>query len=441
MKEDSDNPRLNHFVPEKTYLEINDNGYLEFDKVDCVELAKEFGTPLYVMSEKKIRENYQTIYSQFNHEYNMSQIAYAYKANPTMAALRILQEEGALAEVISTGELFLAFSLGYKGQDIIFNGCNKDEKGIKLAIDLGALINVDSFKELEIIEKIAGKMNKKARIGIRINPVVKTGTLNVWETALENSKFGITLEKGINAYKKAQKMNNVKIVGIHTHIGSQVENVKSYKTATARIMDFIHDLKELGIEISVVDLGGGIAVPFRYKDVPPVDEFANAIGNTLKAKIDEHGLENPTLVMEPGGGIIGTTTILLLTVGMIKREESTKKWAMVDGGANINLRATQQWYTYQCFCCNKMKKKEKERINIAGPLCYAGDVLAHKRELPILEKGDIIAFLDCGAYTMAILNRYNSYPLPAAVMLTEKRARVIKRREVFTDLLSGENFL
>lgn len=439
MEVEVDRKRLNQFIPEKNYVEINTKGHLAFDGFDTVDLAKKFGTPLYVLSQRKLRENYHHLTKIFSKIYPGARVAYAYKANPALAALRILKEEGAMAEVISTGELFLADLVGTDGQNIVFNGCNKDRKGLRLAIHLGALINVDSFQELDTVEEEAKKMGKKARIGIRINPVVKTGTLNVWETAIEESKFGITLSKGLEAYKKAQKLSHLDIVGIQTHIGSQIENFEPYKVATTRIMNFMGELKKsLGITLDVVDMGGGIAVPFTYVDVPPVERYAHAILDPFKKSLEEHDLGQPTLIIEPGGSMIGNTTILLLTVGMVKRKESTKKWAMVDGGANINLRATQGWYVFQCFCCNKMNEDPTENINVAGPLCYAGDVLAYDRDLPHLEEGDILALLDCGAYTSAIINRYNSYPAPAMVLLQDGKATMIKQREVLTDLACGE---
>lgn len=439
MEVEVDPVRLSTFVPEKDYLEINTLGHLEFDGVDTVDLAKQFGTPLYVMSERKILENYHALTKTFSVIYPRAEVAYAYKANPTLAALKLLKEEGAIAEVISTGELFLADLVGTPGSRIVFNGCNKDRKGIRLAIQLEALINVDSFQELNAVEEEAARIGKKARIGIRINPVVKTGTLSVWETAIEESKFGITLSRGLDAYKKAQKLPHLEIVGIQTHIGSQIEDFEPYRVATTRIVDFLGELKKsLGITLQVVDMGGGIAVPFKYVDVPPLEKFAHAILDPFKKALEMHDLGEPTLIIEPGGSIIGTTTILLVTVGMVKREESSKKWAMVDGGANINLRATQGWYVFQCFCCNKMNEKKKEIINIAGPLCYAGDVLAYDRDLPLLEEGDTLALVDCGAYTAAIINRYNSYPAPGIVLLQDGKARMIKQRETLTDLVTGE---
>lgn len=392
-----------------------------------------------MISERKIKENYKKISRAFKTLYENTKVAYAYKANPTLAVCRILNEEGAMAEVISTGELFIAKSVGVDGSKIIFNGCNKDRDGIRLAIKMGVLINVDSFQELKIIEKEAVKLDMRARIGIRINPVVRAGTIDVWETALDNSKFGITMEKGIKAYKEAKKMKNIDILGIHTHIGSQVENKNSYSTAMKRIMDFLHELKkELGIDIEVIDIGGGLPTPFKYREIPSVHEYASAIVDVLNEKRDTYNLGNPVLILEPGGGIIGSAAILLLKVGMVKREESAKKWACVDGGANVNLRATQGWYVYQIVCCNKITQEKKEKINIGGPLCYTGDVLGYERELPQLEEGDILAMLDCGAYTMATVNRYNSYPLPAIILLKENEVKLVKKRESLSDLIADE---
>ncbi|MBU7022538.1 MAG: diaminopimelate decarboxylase [Theionarchaea archaeon] len=437
-----DEARLNTFVPEPGYIEVNQKGHLQFDGVDCVDLRDQYGSPLYVMSERRIRENYRSLVKAFTALYKRAKIAYAYKANPVLAALRILNEEGATAEVISTGELFLARVVGVKGDNIVLNGCYKDRRGIRLAIKMGAIINVDSFHELDMVDEEASRVGIPARIGIRINPIVRTGTLSVWETALDESKFGIRLEKGMEAYKKAKTLKNVEIVGIHTHIGSQIENTDPYRVASTRIMDFVGDLKEkLGIDLEMIDLGGGIAVPFKYIDRAPLEEYAHAILDPFIQKKEEYGLRECDVVIEPGGSIIGTSTILLVTVGIVKREESGKKWALVDGGANINLRATQGWYVYQSVCCNKMKDAEKEVVNVAGPLCYAGDVLGYNRELPYLGEGDVLAFLDCGAYTMAILNRYNSYPFPAAVLIKDGVPRVIKRREALTDLFMGEELI
>jgi len=439
METEIDEIKLNEFFPEEGFLEVNTKGHLEFDGFDTVELVEKFGTPLYVISERKLRENYRRISKVFKTLYPHVEIAYAIKANPLLAVCKILREEGAWAEVVSKGELFIANLAGFEESKIVFDGCNKDRSSLRLAIKIGALINAESLREIEIIEEEAAKLGTIARIGIRINPIVKTGTLSEWETALANSKFGINIDKGIEAYKKVNKMKHIEVVGIHTHIGSQIETVEPYVTATERIMDLVYKLnKELGIEIEVIDLGGGFPIPFRYKRIPPIEEYARGILEVFNKKREEYGFDEPKIIIEPGGSIVGNTTLLLLRVGIIKREESSVKWAYVDGGADVNLRATQGWYVYPIVCCNKMNSLKKEKINIAGPLCYMGDVLGYNRELPPLEEGDILAMLDCGAYTISTWNRYNSHPLPAVVLIRKNKATLIRRRENLIDLVIGE---
>ncbi len=432
---------LNEFQSEENFLEANEEGNLEFDGSDTVDLAEKYGTPLYVVSENRIRENYRKIYDSFNDQYTNTEISYACKANPNINVLRTLKSEGCMAEVISTGELFLVRTAGFEGKKIVFNGCNKNKKGIRLAIKMGVLINVDSFHELKVVHEEAEKLDQEARIGFRVNPTVQAGTLDVWETAMEESKFGISMDNALEAYRKAKSMDHIDICGIHTHIGSHVEDEEPYASATERVMDFVHKLKKEDIELEVVDMGGGFPIPFHHEETTPIEKYARAIGETFKTKIEEHDLNTPRLLLEPGGSIVGDAALLLLEVGTVKRRESSKKWACVDGGANINLRATQGWYTYQTVCCNKMDEPKEEIFDIGGPLCYSGDVLGKDRKMPRLEEGDIIGMLDCGGYTMAIRNRYNSHPYPAVILLTDKGSKVIRRRENYTDLLEDEKLL
>lgn len=440
---DIDIDRLNSFTPEEGYLDINEKNNLKFDGIDCVDLARKFDTPLYVISEKRLRHNLKKISRTFKNYYENTKIAYAYKANPTMGVCKILKDEGAMAEVISLGELILADLTGFEGSDIIFNGVNKDIRGIRLAIKMGSLINVDSLNELDIIEREAKNLGVDAKIGIRINPVVKTGTLAEWETALESSKFGINIDNGLKAYKKAKELDHIDIRGIHAHIGSQIEDVTPYKTAAERVMNFLNELKrELGVDIEVLDLGGGFPLPHRYKDIPPLKEYAETITKVIIEKVNEFDLHTPTLVLEPGGSIVGNTSVLLLEVGIVKNRENTVDWAYVDGGANIILRATQGWYVYQIVCCNKMDEPQEETYNIGGPLCYSGDVLGYERDLPELEQGDVLGVLDCGAYTMSIFNRYNSHPLPAVILIDKNgEVKVLRQRENFSKLIEGERIL
>lgn len=428
----------------KSFLGINKEGILEIEGVSSVELAKRYKTPLYVFSEKSIRDNYRRVSKAFKSLYPNTEIAYAYKACPLMAVCKILKGEGALAEVLSMGELHIASLVGYSGSRIIFNGNNKSRESLRAALTTGALINVDSLHELKMLQDEASQQDRTARISIRVNPVVPAETIEEWETALENSKFGVSMfaDAACDAYKEAMKQGHMDIIGIHSHIGSQVEKVEPYRTATERILEFVGKLKkDLGLKLQVVNLGGGFPIEFDYRggEIPPIEEYAEAVMTTVRKKTDEFDLGEPKIVFEPGGSIVGSSALLLLSVGTIKKRRDGKKLVAVDGGANVNLRATQGWYNYQFVCCNKMnQEKDRETFDIVGPLCYAGDVLGRDKDLPTLEEGDIVAAMECGAYTVAVMNRYNSYPLPAVVLVNDGDAEVIKRAETLNDLVSAE---
>lgn len=426
---------INRFSEEKGFLEINADGHLEFDGIDCVELAQRFGTPLHVISKKKILENYSYILNGFKSIYTDTDVAYAVKANPLLSVCKIMYDAGSMLEVISFGELLLANLVGVSPSKLIYNGNYKSRESINQAVRMGVLINIDSFKEIEVVSEQAKKLGIHAKVGLRINPVVKTGTGDMWETALEESKFGISIQEGFEAYKKAKEMQNLDVIAVHAHIGSQIEDSRPYKIACERVVEFTEELnRKLGLRIYIVDMGGGFPVPFRYKKTAPIENYAEAIAGTLREAIDKTNLLRPKLIIEPGGSLVGDSSILLLRVGVVKNRESTRRWAIVDGGANVNMRATQGWYKYQFVCCNKMKGPNLKKYNIGGPLCFAGDVLAFDRMLPELEEEDILACLDSGAYTLSTENRYNSHPLPTVVMIEETGIRIVRRREGLFDL-------
>jgi len=428
----------------ESLLGVNKQGILEIEGVNSVELAKRYKTPLYVFSERSIRQNYRKVSNAFSSLYSHTEIAYAFKACPLMAVCWILKSEGALAEVLSMGELHIASLVGYSGSGMIFNGNNKTRESLRVALRTGALINVDSFHELKMLQEEARRLNRTARLSIRVNPIVPAETIAEWETALENSKFGISMfsDTAYDAYKEAMQQSHLDVVGIHSHIGSQVENVESYRTAAGRVFDFVGKLKkDLDLKLQVVNLGGGFPIQFDYRrgEIPSIEEYAEAIMTMARKKIDEFDLGVPKIVFEPGASIVGSSALLLLSVGTIKKRRDGKKLVAVDGGANVNLRATQGWYNYQFVCCNTVNQKSNtEAVDIVGPLCYAGDVLGRDKELPTLREGDIVAAMECGAYTVAVMNHYNSYPLPAVVLVNDGDVEIIKRAETLNDLVAAD---
>jgi len=434
------------FSPIEGFLTVNEEGHLAIDGLDSVELARKYGTPLYVVSEKRIRENYRRCLRAFKSRYPNTEIFYALKANPLLAVCRILQQEGAGFEVGGPGELYIAGLLGVAPNKVSLNGNNKSREELRSALNMGAIINIDSTHELDVLHEEASKLGKRAKIAFRVTPDVPPGRRIVhpelW-TGLRESKFGIDIQSGLayRAYEKAIEMNGLDVVGIHTHIGSPVEETEAYEIATERIMEFVGTLKKrLDIDLEFINMGGGFAIPFKYKEgLPTLEDYAESIIYVLKEKADELDLGEPKLLIEPGGSIVGDTTVLLLRVGMIKGVPGLARWVAVDGGANVILRASQGWYVYQFVAANKMLEKSVETVNVAGPLCYSGDVLAVGRDMPHLDEGDILAALDAGAYTFTYeFHGAGSHPLPAIVLVSDGRDELIRRPETLTDIVSKD---
>lgn len=438
--------RMKPFEPQEGFLTTDEKGHLAIDGMDTVALAHEYGTPLYVFSEKRIRENYLGYLKAFTSNYPQTEIFYALKANPLLAICKILLNEGAGLEAGGPGELYIARLLGTSPEKIVFNGNNKSRQELRTAIDLGIIINIDSIYEMEAINEEAQKAGKKANISIRVSPDVPPGIEGtrpeLW-TGLRKSKFGVDIESGLayKAYKRSLNMDSIEVLGIHTHIGSPVEETRPYGIAAERIMEFAALLKsKLDIELELINMGGGFNIPFRHKgDLPTAEEYAKVITSTIKNKIREYDLAEPKLLLEPGGAIVGDAAILLLKVGMVKETPGLAKWTAVDGGANVILRASQGWYHYQIVAANKMNFKPTEKVNIAGPLCYSGDVIARNRMLPALAEGDILAALEAGAYTFTYeFHGGGSHPLPAVILISNKGDEVIRRRETLSDIIGKD---
>lgn len=430
------------FKPIEGHLGINSRGHLTICDNDVVELAEEYGTPLFVFNEDKIRSNYRAIKSAFKKYYDNVEICFAYKANSLLAVARILDQEGAYADVVSGGELYKTQLLGVDPKKVVFNGNNKLRHELETAIQLGVIINVDSLNELEMIAQEVNSLEKPANICFRVNPNVSTEVIDEFATGIKKSKFGLDIENGeaFEAYKQAKNMPFCNILGVHTHIGSQIETSGFYAVAAEKIMDFCGKLKsDLNIDLKFINMGGGFAIPFDYLEkCSSIDDFAQAITSVVSKKINEYSLKPPTILIEPGGSIIGNTAIALFKVGTVKQRQN-KKLAALDGGADILLRATQGWYTFRALCANKMLERPVDIYDLVGPLCYEGDILARDRKMPALNEDDVIAFIDVGAYTVVLMNHYNCRPLPAIILVNNRGAKeVIRRRERYEDLLLHE---
>lgn len=427
-------------IDHRTHLSVNEKGNLEIGSVDCVDLAKEFKTPLYVTDEDRIRTRYNELYSAFSTYGYEIKIKYAYKANTSLAILGILKDCRAGADVLSEGEIRAALHIGLNPNDIIFTGNNKTDDELLFAIQRGIVINIDSLHELQRIMRICGgKDVRRARVSFRINPAVSPKTHPYLATGLRESKFGIAHKKALVAYRLAKEDRNISIEGIHMHIGSQILDPSVYGEAASKLMNVVCTLKEkLGIDLRFIDIGGGFGIKYHESDryVSP-REFASAIFHEVDRAVEKCDLKRPVIFIEPGRFLVGDSTILLTTVNTVK-ETPYKKFIGVDSGFNTLARPTLYKAYHEAVVVNKMKKKAEEVVSIAGNVCESGDILASDRSLPKIEEGDIIALLDTGAYGLVMASQYNFRPRPAAVLVNRGSRVLIRERETFADLIDKE---
>jgi len=424
-------------------MNINHSGHLEIGGCDTVELAKEFGTPLYIMDEPYIREKCRIFVQAFSNLYPRVEIVYAGKAFFTMALARIIEQEGLSLDVVSGGELFTAHSAGFPMNRIYFHGNNKSPEELKMALDLGVgYIVVDNIVELESLNNIAGFLGKRQKILIRLSPGVTGETHQYIQTGQLDSKFGFPIYKGIacETVKKALSCKNLKFEGLHCHIGSQILDINSFVSAAQVILDFASKLnKELGIEIDVLNLGGGLGIYYTKKDrelLPHI--LAEKLVSTIKDTIARHQLPEPRLVLEPGRFIVGNAGTTLYTVGAIKEIPSVRKYIFIDGGMTDNPRPALYQAKYQAVVANKMISTPGQTVTIAGKCCESSDVLIRDVTLPRIKKGDLIAILSTGAYNYSMASNYNRLPRPAVVLVNGGKAELIVQRESYNDLIRND---
>ncbi|MEM2865670.1 MAG: diaminopimelate decarboxylase [Candidatus Hadarchaeales archaeon] len=419
----------------KPHFRVNPAGHLVCGGVDAVELCEEFGTPLYVMDEERMRDNYRRFLKAFSRR--RVRLCYALKANSNSAVVRVLAREGAGADVSSENELRIALRAGIEGEKMVFNGNLKTEAELKLALRHGVTINIDNLQELEVVGKLAERMRTEARISFRVNPDVKAPTHPYIATGLRESKFGFEVGSGeaLDAYRRAKGMKNVRIVGIHAHIGSQILDPSPFVEEAEKVMGVVAELQGLGIELEFVDLGGGVGIPYRPEDREiNLGELAERVISTVERVEEERGMGEHLLVFEPGRYIVGDAGILLARVEYTKERRGLPRWISLDAGMNALIRPALYGAYHHIELANKMNLKNDTLTNVAGPLCESGDFLGKERLLPRAERGDLAVVFDVGAYGLAMSNQHTAKPRPAMVMVRKGKAALIRRRETFRDL-------
>jgi diaminopimelate decarboxylase len=465
----------------ENFLDVRDNR-LHIDGVDSIGLAKEHGTPLFVFSESRIRHNIERLQKSASVIDCPLKICYAAKAMSTLGILRAVKDSGIDIEVNSGGELWKALKVGFTGEQIIFNGTSKEAWEIENAIDAGIYaIQVDSLYELELIEMIAKRLGKRANVSLRLVPEIETGTHSGLQTALLTSKFGMMPDEAFEAFRRYKDSNEVAIRGIHLHIGSQNPEPHAYADAFQMLWETLVQIKkETGIKLEHINLGGGFPVNYLrdrshagefpreqremfsadFEPSTAIDEAWKLVKNIAADTETSDVLDGITLLLEPGRSIISDAGVCLTTVRNHKArpidqskiqnpESKIDHWLLTDAGFNILLSMeTYKWY-YHLISADRAGDTHDVQYKLAGPLCDGGDVyfdiegeqrLPDHRLLPAgVGPGEILALLNCGAYSLAQASQYNGRFLPPVVLIRKDGTpELIRRRETFEDLIASD---
>ena len=399
------------------------------------KIAEEFGTPSYVYYEERLVNNYREFYSAFKKRYPSVKILYAYKANTSLALCSILKKEGAGADVVSGGELFTARKLGLEGKNIMYTNNSKTSEEIAYALDADAVINADSVPDLYLIQDTAAKKKKTAKVSFRINPGVDPKTHAKIATGLKGSKFGVHIEGDVayNAYKIAGSLENIKITGVQTHIGSQITEVAPFVSAAEKVMEFALRLKkDLNQKLEYVDLGGGLGIPYREEKTAKPEDLAAAVVPVIKKWNKELGYE-PALWLEPGRYLVANTGVVLTRVQTVK-DTPYKKFVNTDAGFNTLIRPAMYDAYHRIEIVGKEKEQKTEKYDVAGNVCESGDLFAKDRMLPKAHAGDLLAIMDAGAYGYSMAGRYNTRMMPPEVLIRSNgKYELIREREKLED--------
>ena len=412
----------------------NRNGELYVDGVSTMELAKKHDTPLYVISEKRIRENYDRLRKALASNYNKVRIHYAAKANSNLSVLKILENAGAYLDVVSPGEVFMALTSGFPPDRILFTGTSVRTDELKFLIDSNITINVDSLSQLDrLLQLSVPKI-----LSVRVNPEVGAGLHSHVITAGKQSKFGLWEADALKAYETAKKAG-VERFGIQMHVGSGVLDPKPFVQALERLIDITKKVHEkLGITFEFVDMGGGLGVPYK-PDEQELDlgVFSEKVLSLFKSRIEKDGLGEPFFCVEPGRYIVADASILLTAVNTIK-VTPFKKFIGVDAGFNTLVRPTMYGSYHHIVVANSLNAPEEAECGVVGPICESGDALAKDRRLPMAKEGDLLAVLNAGAYGFAMSSQYNARPRAAEVLVKDGKATLVREREQLDDLVKRQ---
>ncbi len=428
---------LAHVFPDTT--DTNSTGHLTIGGCDAVELVEQYGTPLYVLDESTLRSKCRQFAGAFASRYPNAQAVYASKAYINPALARIFAEEGLGLDVVSGGELAVAVAGDVPLDKVYFHGNNKTPAELEEAVAAGiGRVVVDSFHELDLLERICADAGKTQDILVRVSPGIDPHTHAYTTTGIIDSKFGFSIQTGDaeKAVQQAIAAPHLNLLGLHFHLGSPIFELEPYQAATDLVLRFAAGLREQGLNLQEFSPGGGFAIAYTRNDQPPApDDYAEAIVGTLTATCDELGMELPALVIEPGRSIIGPAGVALYRIGAIKDIPGVRTYVSVDGGMGDNIRPALYQASYEVLSANRPGAEPDATVTIAGKYCESGDVLASDILLPAPAAGDVIAIPAAGAYCPSMASNYNLNPRPPIVLVNDGESRLIRRRESYADMM------
>jgi diaminopimelate decarboxylase len=412
----------------------NRNGELYIDSVSTVELAKKYDTPLYVISEKRISENYNRLRKSLTSNYPKVRIHYAAKANSNLSVLKILEKAGAFLDVVSPGEVSMALASGFSPDRILFTGTSVRTDELEFLVTSDVTVNIDSLSQLDRLLRLS----VPKILSIRVNPEVGAGLHSHVITAGKQSKFGLWEANAIEAYETS-KNAGVERFGIQMHIGSGILDPKPFVQALEKLLNIAKKVHErLGISFDFVDMGGGLGVPYKPEEKElDLEDFSEKVLSLFKSRIKKDGLGEPFFCVEPGRYLVADTSILLTAVNTVKTTPF-KKFIGVDAGLNTLVRPAMYGSYHHILVANKLNAPEEATCDIVGPICESGDALAEDRRLPLIQEGDLLAVLNAGAYGFAMSSQYNARPRAAEVLVKNGKATLVRKREQLDDLTKSQ---
>lgn len=412
------------------------NGRLHINGLDCIALAEKYGTPLYVTSEDRVAEQFESYTKALCARYPKVQVLYAAKANGNPALMRALAQRGAGADVFSSGELHLALGAGMAPEKLLFNGSSKTPADLRLAVEKGVRVTLDSIDELHQLDAAAAAAGKTVKVSFRVNPALSVPTHPKIATGLATSKFGIPHEEIPAAYREALACRNIRPAGIHCHIGSQILDIEPFVRAAEVMVRIAKELTEMGVQLEFIDLGGGLGIPYHHDTdpAPSAEDYAEKVVPVFRDGMEACGI-SPELWVEPGRSLVADSTVLLTRVNSTKKAH--KRFANVDAGFNLLIRPAMYDSYHEVIVANRADAPLTAEYTVTGPICETGDIFAKDRALPELAAGDIIAVLDAGAYGYAMASQYNGRPRCPEVLIRGAQAALMRRGETLADLTAA----